>query len=1254
MSEQSLTLGEAFHVKPVSADDFVLQLTSGVAQAAATVGDYVVTESLAESFDRALELVDAAVAQGTSKGTFVHGSFGSGKSHFMAVLDLLLNGLPEARALPALQSVVSRRQDVLGKRFLTVDYHLIGADSFEAAIFSGYLSTVARKHPEARPPVLHRSDALLDDARTWLERDPTSFLAELNGGPGGQPDDDGWGDLSADWTVESFQAAAALPPTDEERQRLVGDLTRTMFRGYLSAGEWLGITDGLAAMAAHAKGLGYDALVLFLDELVLWLAGRIGDRDFVSSEGSKVATLVEQGEALRDLPIISFVARQRDLREFLGERQAGMAGAEQLAVADAFRWWEDRFSKIELQAADLPQIAHKRLLRPRTAQAAAQIDSALAEVKSQSATWDALLTSKDAAGEKEFSQVFPFSPALVDTLVALSSLLQRERTALKVMAQLLYQGRDSMVVTDIIPAGDLYEEVVASGSDPLSAEMKDLFRLARSLYEDKLRPVLLDEHRLTLDQVAGLARDHLYSRDDRLARTLVMAALAPGVPALRDLTASRLAALNHGSVRVRIAGQEAQTVLRKVRGWAESVAALEIGDGPDPIIRLQLSGIDTDALLERAANEDNEGARRTLLRRMLFDELRVPQNTDLTGACRFDTVWRGSKRTVDVVFGNIRDVDDLPDNAFTALDDRWRLVVDFPFDSGSYGPQDDLARLEQLGAEQQARTVAWIPVFLTPSRLDDLGRLVRLDHLLGGVGTRFDEAAAYLPLEERPVARQQLENMRANLTAALKDVIKQAYGVAKPDPASVDVSLAGPDGPEYFYSLTSGFTPRLPIGTDLGAAMANLVDQMLEYQFPDHPRFEPGSREVSRAEIATLVDYVARAADAPEGRVGSVEQNKRGALRRVANPLGVGQMHENHFIFNGNTFRYRGDFTRRAAEEGLDREVPVARVREWLAPLGLDVQLQNVIVLAWAILENKEFAKGGTSVEVLSPSAIDATLVLRAPDLPEKASWELARTRAQKVFGVSVSSALTVANVRRLADEVRSHAGALQRPAADLARELETHADVLGLAAAPESPRLADARLGKELVNKLSNERDPLIAVGLLAQAPLGDEPEPVGQSLAQAHAVTAALKSASWETLAAMQTWQATGNAAAKEVLAELQAAARNSEAHAKLEPALREATRKATRVLTQAGGQSPGGNGSAGGNGSTSSGGSKGDGGNVGTGGSTGGGETSDVTSGQLDNISLDDLETTLEQLQRDIGKARDAMPGKQRLLHITWRLD
>ena len=78
---------------------------------------------------------------------------------------------------------------------------------------------------------------------------------------------------------------------------------------------------GLCVISAHAKSLGYDGLILFLDELILWLATHSADLGFVQTEGNKLAKLVESRKADRPVPIISFVARQRDLRELIGEQR---------------------------------------------------------------------------------------------------------------------------------------------------------------------------------------------------------------------------------------------------------------------------------------------------------------------------------------------------------------------------------------------------------------------------------------------------------------------------------------------------------------------------------------------------------------------------------------------------------------------------------------------------------------------------------------------------------------------------------------------------------------------------------------------------------------------------------------------------------------------------------------------------------------------------------------------------------------------
>jgi hypothetical protein len=84
----------------VGKGDFVLRLAEGVTDPEGTVKHYQVTPQLVKCFGQALKLVKSAIEGSTSKAAYLHGSFGSGKSHFMAILHLLLHS--HARSIPKL------------------------------------------------------------------------------------------------------------------------------------------------------------------------------------------------------------------------------------------------------------------------------------------------------------------------------------------------------------------------------------------------------------------------------------------------------------------------------------------------------------------------------------------------------------------------------------------------------------------------------------------------------------------------------------------------------------------------------------------------------------------------------------------------------------------------------------------------------------------------------------------------------------------------------------------------------------------------------------------------------------------------------------------------------------------------------------------------------------------------------------------------------------------------------------------------
>jgi hypothetical protein len=1140
----------------ISASDFVLQLHEGVSAAERTLGDYVVTDSIAKSFGEALGLVNTAIDRRVPKGAFVHGSFGSGKSHFMAVLHLLLTGNTTARALPKLQKVIAANTALLNKKFLAVDYHLLGKTSFEGALFAGYLDEVARRHPDARPPVLHRSDALFADAikmRQNLGDEP--FFDSLN--EGNRADTaQGWGEGATTWNASLFEASIAEPVGGGGRTELAQALISTFFGGYTKTGEWLEISEGLKVMTQHTRDLGYDGLVLFLDELVLWLGQHLGDSNFIATETSKVAKLVETEMSSLPVPIVSFVARQRDLKDFLG---GGTVGAEQVALGQSFQWWEDRFDPIFLSSSDLPKIVQQRLLKPKDDAAAALIGAALAKVKGNLGAWGYLLTDEVGSGEVDFAAVYPFSPALVDALVALSSLLQRERTALKILGELLVQGRDELTLSDVVPVGDLFDVVVLGTSKPLTQDMTRRFETAATFYREKMRPHLLAKHQLTEAAAASLPRTAAFRTEDRLAKTLLVAEIAPGAVSLKNLTASKLAALNFGSVRSMVPGQEATQVLGLVDQWSREFGEITKGAGVDPIITLTLAGVDYDSVIERVQNIDQPDARRSLIRDMLISELGLPSQAGLITERVLSHVWRGSKREVDVVFGNVRDPKSLGDEALRANPGRWKVVVDYPFDEAGHSPSDDFARLESLTSQGvQSDTVAWIPHFFTATRMDSVGRLVLLEYVLNR--DRFDQNASHLPVNDREHAKQALENQRRSLREQVSDALRQAYAIASPNPADVEVHV---QGKRVFDTLRPGLAIAPPVASSLRAGLEDALGQALAYQYPDHPEFEPAGTEVRRAELTTVLALMQDAV-AAGGRLDGIEKPKAALLRRVAGPLGIGIPRENVYALGQDSFSRWGDFTQWAATSAASTDqVKVGDLRARLAPIGLVRDLQDLLILAWSLLDDREWVRYGVATAAPSVGAVSDDFTLRLPHLPEQEAWTSAVERSEQLFGVAREHRLSVSALARLAAGVRSAITRFTEPSGRLVASLTAHADVLGIDPEALTGRLGTARVARSLAETLAAEKDDSTLIEVLALADLPDEPQALARSLSMAHEVASKLAGVQWDTLASARSL---GEGRGAQILADLAKVAAKEELHAPLIPALEIASREAHQLVLAA----------------------------------------------------------------------------------------
>lgn len=1133
--------------------DFVLNLAAGVSDSNATdtLRNYVVTPQLEKCFDLALGFIKSAVDSNASKACYLHGSFGSGKSHFMAILHLLLRNNPDARAIKELAGVVAKHNAWMqGKKFLLVPFHMIGSRNMEQGILGQYANYVRQLHPDAPTPGVYLAESLFEDAK-GLRQDmgDEAFFQKLNQN---KTSGGGWGTIAAGWDAACFEAAVNAPPGDHERSLLVGDLIGAFFRSYhnVAAGQdeaYLDLDRGLAVITQHAQALGYDVLILFLDELILWLASHAADLSFIHRETQKLVKLVEAQNVNRPIPLVSFVARQRDLRKLIGDT---VSGASRLNFEDSVDWSEGRFGVIKLEDRNLPMIANKRVIKPRNAAARQELDTAFeATAKIRKEVMDTLLANE--YDREMFHLIYPFSPALMETLIAASSMLQRERTALKVMLQLLVEQRETLKLGDIVPVGDLYD-AVAQGDEAFSQDMKVHFDNARKLYHEKLLPMLEAQHGFPREELLARPFDEPartnFVNDDRLIKTLLLSALVPGVNSLRALNAGRLAALNHGTIRSPIPGKEAGTVLQKCKQWAAGVGEIKIGDEPgNPTISIQLSGVDTEAILEAARQEDNSGNQMRMVRKIIFEELGI-ENVDQMFLSH-DFYWRNTLRSCDVITSKVRS---LPETSLTARNHLWKIIIDYPFDQPGHTTRDGLGKLQVYSSINPTgtRTLVWLPAFFSAEAMRDLSNLVVIDHVL--TGERFSAYASFLSPIDRNTAKSLLENQRSSLEERVRLHIEAAYGIRGSQSKSVDGSH---ELTETFKSLWPGLDLQPPAASSLKGALEDLLGQALSHEFPAHPEF---GAEIKISNLRKVHDEVIKAAAEKGGRV-LVEKGVRSLVKQIAEPLNLGEQGETHFVLSQ---RWKDHFNRKAAESGSG--MTVQALRRWIdepRPMGLAKECSNLIILVFAAQTNRSFFIHGAR---FNPTLTDVPdeLELREQQLPPETEWVVAVERAGRIFGVTCSPLLNAANLAKLAGDVQDIARQKIGPCRQLVTHLSNH--LLNFTQDVENaPRCQTAMAVGDLLEAV-NDVKPAVVIEMLAGMTPQTSEAAMGTSFSSAEELVGKLAGAKWKLFDSVRLIQDDRADAANALLRRVADALRNDQHVTALAPVLEMEQNRAIDLLT------------------------------------------------------------------------------------------
>ena len=1092
-SGASPTLREIFTIPDHSGTStFVLELSDAVAagELGTTLSEYVVTPSIGEAFDEALTLVDSALAAGENKGAFLKGSFGSGKSHFMAVLIALLTGDPRARAISELQPHIAHHTRATSSRILALPFHFLGADSIEDTLFSGYLQHLERLHPESVPPVLHKAESLFDNAEDMRAEvgDDRFFarLAEATTGPEGASSSSsttGGLDLAAlggatasTWDLAAYNRSRHPAANRAQRENLVTALGQTWFTSARANTDWLHLPEGLSAIATHAQSLGYEAVVLLLDELILWLTFHFSNRDFFGREIQKLTGFVESSQGRMAVPIISFIARQHDLKAW--KDSSIEAGDAAKTREQAIAHQEGRFSAITLGSANLPQIAHRRLLMPKDRAAAEILHDAFNRQHLSSAVKPILLDKVNTddqhrgSSEEDFRLTYPFSPVLIDTLINLSTAMQRDRTALKVMESMLVDLADTMTVDQVIPVGEVFDYIIEGNQRGSSDEsVAARFRTARTLWHDKLRPAVFaqfpgeDPARPDREQPKGL-RARL-----RLAKTLLLSALAPEVPGLKALTASRLAHLNHGELTVVVASDAPAQALAAVREWNTSVPEITVGtDTTDPLISITLEELPFDEILERARGEDTVSRRRERLRSILQTEFGIDDvDPQQDGARSTRITWRGTSRTVELVFGNLRDPASVPEALIQPVEPgALRVIVDLPFDDDGHSVSEDHARLDRMRTEvPDAFTLAWLPAFLDRKQMDDLGKLVTMDWVL--MSEKWLSYTSYLADGDRERVRQVMITQRDQLAGQLGAVLRSKYGITGGEHF--------PEGQPPVRSLSSAVDVQRPVGATMKEAARRLYEQAFDQRYPDHPKFDSPSPLVSR-DFAVSLETLRQSDARADGRA-SFDKSARRSVSLVLAGLGVARVHESHLVFPSDNFAtFAGQIDRALGESDLGSDADgvvtvndvVGVIDTLKADAGLNRDCKVLLAAAWAEARDRSWFHYGAPLAPPAFKDIQGHHQLREPVLPERAEWDRAVQAAQHLFGLPERGHLSPTNLGRLASDVAEYATEHARGSEDLVQQLDKLTQRLGIP--DDGARLALARKQEALLRTLAPKKD--------------------------------------------------------------------------------------------------------------------------------------------------------------------------------------
>jgi len=698
---------------------------------AENVRDYVITPRVAQELKGFTQRLHRSVEwHEGGRGHFVHGSFGSGKSHFMATLGLVLENHLAIweKDHSTIQEIRAEFGDWLASHpVLVIPVYMLGQESFQQALYRAANERLQR---------LGKSLCEFSDAR--------KVIARL------QVDAEKYGDVVyqrffEESRIKSRRAFERKLQADQEQlDGLAAEILA--WRGELAEAEKRHLypdsfVDGMLKLTRHAEALGYSAAVFFVDELILYLSGKSG-REWSQDLNDLGAIIDPAHRADQAVPLWIVVAKQRNVQETVPE------DTSQKLIFDHLDWQKDRFPRTtELADVELIPITQERVLKRKPGkeqvleQAVEQAIWALSPQVRQTLMHNFTL--------EDFRRVYPFHPALIRTLIDASNRLSKERAGIRLLYELLIERYPDLPMGRFVPYAALFD-VIFLEEGLVGGAVNPELEAVRRTYYDRVRPVIQEIH--PNDAPPGWGANSAArpltpaERLETVVKTVLLCQLSRTMRA--QITVERILHLNYTDLRgITDLGTYTQIgeMLRRLANRCDVVVFAENqADPAKSTVTISVEAApDIRSILKKVPVTDKSrlNAFAGLMQR---HEIlgRTIKDGELQG---YQRLWRGTRRAGRVAFANVRQMS----TTQMTLTGEYTVFIDYPWDpEPGHGPEEDRAAVERGRKARGPLPVGfWLPGYLTAEDSKDLEEYAKIlqleddpDYYLGDLGRSAREA----------------------------------------------------------------------------------------------------------------------------------------------------------------------------------------------------------------------------------------------------------------------------------------------------------------------------------------------------------------------------------------------------------------------------------------------------------------------------------------------------------------------------------